>query len=156
MKIQLNWHAPLPLVATKPPAYECDLEAIPATPGIYIFARRFGKTFEYLYIGETGNMQSRVRGHLNNLKLMSHIKDARNGGRYLLFAEVIHHMKVQPKIALRIAERALIDFALFEQHRLLNKQGTRRQVNTIQSNFPTGYKKTKTLGVPKVMDKEAR
>lgn len=101
-------------------------------------------------------MQSRVKGHLNNLKLMNHIKDAKNGGRFLLFAEVTHHMNVQPKAALKAVERALIDFALFEQHRLLNKQGTRRQVHTIESNFPAGYKKMKLLGVPKIMNTEAR
>lgn len=52
MKIHLNWHAPLPLIATKPPAYECDLDVIPSTPGIYIYLLADSEKPLSVYISE--------------------------------------------------------------------------------------------------------
>jgi hypothetical protein len=85
---------------------------------------------------------------------MGNIKNAKNGKRYLLYADLKHHQSVDIKSALRIAERAIIDFALSQQHALLNKQGILRQVHVIESEFPPGHKRS--LRLPNITHRDVR
>lgn len=148
MKVTLEWYPPLELTTARSPfVYSCNLEMIPQECGVYIFARKYGTVFEYLYIGQTTNVRNRIKNHLNSISLMGHIKNSSNGKRYLIYSKIQHHKNTDTKGALKIAERALIDFALSQQHSLLNKQGTRRPYHTIASEFPPGY--SQKLGLPK-------
>ena len=68
----LLWHKPQSL-RTYP--YAPDLDLIPKSAGIYVFYRKHGSSFEVFYVGKALNLRSRLKGQINNLKLMNSIKE---------------------------------------------------------------------------------
>src|ERR1700730_11578689 len=76
MKLQIDWGEPLSmkLVSRQGAAYLVDLDALPGEPGIYIMGRGWGKSFEALYVGKARNIRQRVKGQLNNLRLMKQLQ----------------------------------------------------------------------------------
>jgi excinuclease UvrABC nuclease subunit len=72
MKLTVSWDKPIRLKDVKGgnSIYSVALEKIPNVAGIYIFARRYGKSYEALYVGKSTKLRARIKGHLNNLKLM--------------------------------------------------------------------------------------
>jgi hypothetical protein len=127
MDLRLRWHQPLALEIDRNSngIYTVDLDAIPWAPGIYVFLRVHGSTSEALYIGKAALLQSRIRQHLNNLKLMKGIENAATGSRFLAFAEFISKPGQQQAKALKLLETAYIRYFLSNGDQLLNKQGTR-------------------------------
>ncbi len=127
MEIAVDWDAPVHLIKSKDKAriYELNLEELPTGPGIYVFARRWGTEFEALYVGRSKSLRSRVKGHLNSLKLMSHIRDAKNGKRVIFTARLAPRPGQQIDKLLALTERALIRHFLAEAHDLVNIQGMR-------------------------------
>jgi hypothetical protein len=113
--------------------YSFDHSKLPEGAGVYVFGRRFGKQFEALYVGKAGELRSRTKGQLNNLRLMQHLKTAKNGKRILLVARFVSKPGQQEAKCLAILERALIRFFLSEGHDLVNKQGTRLRRHEIGS-----------------------
>lgn len=89
MKLKLNWAKPVRLKTSKTGIYDIDLEAIPKMPGVYIFARKWGKSYEALYVGRSKGLRGRVKGHLNNVKLMKHLEKAKTGKRVLIYCTVM-------------------------------------------------------------------
>ena len=69
MKLHLQWGAPILLEsgADQNLIYTCDDESLPERPGIYIFGRRHGTSFEALYVGKAGSLQGRVKQQFKNL-----------------------------------------------------------------------------------------
>lgn len=141
MNIDVEWEKPVPLHRSKQNGfiYECDLERVPNERGVYVFGRQYGKRFEALYVGQASRLCTRIQSHLNNLRLMSRIRDSKNGSRVLLLG----CLKTKPgqdwKRCLTIVERALLRYFVAEGHDLVNKQGTRLRRHTI----------TSTGGIPK-------
>lgn len=138
MKIKLEWLEPIVLKeGTKetPFIYTCDEKLLPEEPGIYVFTRRYGKTFTPLYIGQTVNLRSRIKGQLNTLSLMMGIKKAQAGTRMLMIAKLRPSKgpKRDTKKTLRIIEKAYINNALTQGYDLLNKNGTKTPVHNIES-----------------------
>ena len=134
MKLQVEWGKPIPLRASRDGiSYEVDLEKVANLPGVYIFGRRHGDTFEALYIGKSRNIRSRVKGHLNSLRLMRHLRDAKSGTRVLLVGRYITKPGQQIEKCLVLTERALIRYFLSEGHDLVNKQGTRLRRHQLES-----------------------
>lgn len=135
MKLALKWHKPLTLKADKDGygIYAIPLDDIPIEPGIYVFLRSHGSTSEALYVGKADNLRSRVKQHLNNLKLMKGIEKAATGKRLLAFAEFVPKQGQQQTKALRRMETAYIRYYLSVGDRLLNKQGTRIAKDSIAS-----------------------
>lgn len=133
ISIELDWARPTPLEdgTSRNMEYWVDWSKLPTAPGVYVFARRFGAAFEPLYIGQATNIASRVKGQLNNLKLMKGILNAPSGGRYLLYAIVKPRRGVVVSKGLDVAEKTLIENALTDGHRILNKQGTRFKAHEI-------------------------
>jgi hypothetical protein len=127
MKIAVNWDVPVHLKKSKDAAriYDLDLEELPAGPGIYVFARSWGTEFEALYVGRSKSLRGRVKGHLNSLKLMSHIRDAKNGKRVLFTAKLAPRPGQKIDTLLALTERALIRHFLAEAHDLVNIKGVR-------------------------------
>lgn len=113
--------------------YGLDLSKVTDRSGVYIFGRQWGKGFEALYIGKAGNVRSRVKGHLNNLRLMQHMHNARAGQRVLLAGRFVSKPGQSREKCLGLIERALIRYFLSEGHDLVNKQGTLLRRHKVES-----------------------
>jgi len=127
MKLKITWGKPIPLVKVtgdKEQIYSLDEKKIPDAAGIYVFARRFGKRYEALYVGKSNNVRGRVRGHLNNLRLMRYLEKAKMGKRVVIVGEISTLPGQKPKSVLDTLERAFIRHFLAEGHDLRNQQGT--------------------------------
>lgn len=143
MKLTVDWRPPVPLRrgAREGLIYTVDLNKIGREAGIYIFARRWGRSFEALYVGQSQNLRSRIRGHLNNLRLMRHIESAKTGRRFVLLGEpVIKPGQRLPRV-LKVLERAHIRHFLAEGHDLVNQQGVqiRRHEITSSGRIPKAF-----------------
>lgn len=127
MEIQIRWSSPIPVRKVKGSTldYRIDLGSVPDRPGVYIFCRRWGDSYKALYVGKANSIRKRVRSHLNNARLLRHLSDARNGGRFLLAGEIKTKPGQRMAKCLALAERGLMRHYLLEGHDLVNKQGTR-------------------------------
>jgi len=136
MKITIEWGSPLRLKDGRRDnlIYTVSLEKLPDEPGVYVFGRRFGKSLEALYVGKANRIRGRVKGQLDHVKLMQHLKNAKAGKRLLLAGEVITRPGQRLEKVLRLAERALIRHFLSEGHDLVNKQGTRLRRHELASS----------------------
>ena len=83
MRLAIEWSKPIPLRGAKSDGliYSVDLDLLPKAAGIYIFARKWGASYEALYVGKSKGLRGRVKGHFNNLRLMKHIEKAKSGKR---------------------------------------------------------------------------
>lgn len=135
MKLDLVWERPIRLKRRRKRTldYSIDLDKVPNEPGIYVFGRRFKGSFEALYVGKANKIRGRVKGQLNNLKLMRHVHDAKAGKRFLLVARFKAKPRQQSQKCLPLAERALIRHFLSEGDKIVNKQGTRIRRHEIKS-----------------------
>jgi len=137
MKLEVEWKRPLSLQsgARDGLIYAVDLDRIERGPGVYIFARRWGKSFEALYVGQSGNLHSRIKSHLNSLRLMRHIETAKTGRRVVLLGKPkVKSGQQLPKV-LKVLERALIRHFLAEGgHDLVNRQGVKIRRHEIASS----------------------
>ena len=113
--------------------YAADLERIERLPGIYLFARRWSRSFEALYVGQSKNLRSRVRGHLNNLRLMRHLEAAKTGKRVVILGYPRLRGGQRLAKALSILERSLIRHYIAEGHDLVTQQGVRIREHEISS-----------------------
>lgn len=114
--------------------YAAPLDKLPEGRGIYIFGRRFGNSFEPLYVGQATNIRGRVKGQLNNLRLMQYLKNARAGKRILLVGQLKGQRGRSRGKALDLVERAFIRHFLSEGAELANKQGVRIRRHEVLSN----------------------
>ncbi len=136
MKIALKWEKPLRLRdgSRLNQIYFCrGFERLSGKPGVYVFARKFGKNVVPLYIGQARKLGGRIEGQFNNLRLMMGIKNAQAGRRILLIARLYLKRGQQRSKVLDIVESALIKNALAQGHDLLNQQGTKTKVHVIRS-----------------------
>lgn len=136
MKIHIEWHRPIILKdATKDNMiYNLNVSKVPKTAGVYIFGRRWGSQFEALYVGKANNMHGRMKGHLNNLRLMQHLRNAKTGKRLLLAGKLVTKPGQKLQKCLILTERAFIRHFLSEGHDLVNKQGTRLRRHEVESS----------------------
>jgi hypothetical protein len=136
MKLAVDWQRPIPLQSgvREGLIYTVDLDKIEPVPGIYIFARRWGRSFEALYVGQSQRLRYRIRGHLNNLRLMNHIKAAKTGRRFVIIGESVTRRGPRLPKVLKLLERAYLQHYLAEGHDLVNKQGTKIRRHEIISS----------------------
>lgn len=130
MKLKLNWHQSIELGAFP---YTVPTANIPKKPGVYIFLRVHGQTAEAIYVGKAGNLQSRIKTQLNNLKLMRGIQSMPNGKRRLVYAEFVARPGQSSGTALPICEKTLIRYYLSLGHELLNIQGAKLRYHELDS-----------------------
>lgn len=136
MEIEIDWSDPIELEdgAKDLLIYKCPtLGDIPDSPGIYIFARRHGDNITPLYIGQAQRLRRRIEQQLNNTRLMKGIEGAESGARVLLIGQMALKPGQRVPRVLDVAESAIMEYALAEGHSILNKQGTKQRVHTIQS-----------------------
>ena len=113
--------------------YNVSLDRLPQKPGVYVFGRRFGGSFEALYVGKANRIRSRVKSQLDHVKLMQHLRHAKSGKLFLLAGKVRPRSGQQLAKVLRLTELALIRHFLAEGHDLVNKMGTRIRRHEIGS-----------------------
>lgn len=125
MKLSIDWEQQIELKNSKIKTllYTLDLDKVTTNPGVYIFGRRFNKTFEALYVGKGNNIRSRIKTQLNNLKLMQHIKNAKDGKRVLICGFFNAKQGQKNGKGISLIEKALIRHYLYEGHDIVNKQG---------------------------------
>lgn len=135
MKLHVEWGRPLQLkdASRDNMIYNLDLGKIPTGAGVYIFGRRWGSQFEALYVGKANNIRGRIKEHLNNLRLMQHLRNAKSGKRILLAGKILTKPGQRLPKTLALTERALIRHFLAEGHDLVNLQGTRLRRHELQS-----------------------
>jgi hypothetical protein len=135
MKLNIEWSRPISLrYNSKTDEFAVALDKIPTDAGVYVFGRKYGRNFEALYVGKAGRIRGRVKGQLNNLRLMHHVRDARAGRRILLAGTFVSRPGQQEGRCLPLIERALIRYFLSEGHDLVNKSGTRLRQHSIISS----------------------
>jgi hypothetical protein len=136
MRLHIEWERPIPLkdATADNMIYRVDLGKLKTVSGIYVFGRRWGAQLEALYVGKASNIRGRVKGHLNNLRLMQHLRNAKSGKRIVLAGELVTQQGQQLAKCLKLAERALIRHFLSEGHDLVNKQGTRLRRHELESS----------------------
>jgi hypothetical protein len=110
-----------------------DSDRIPRGPGIYVFGRRWGQSFEALYVGKAESLPSRVAQQMNNLKLMRHVFEARQGQRVVVVGTFEAKPGQQSLRCLPILERAFIRYFLAKGDDLVNIHGTRLRQHSIKS-----------------------
>ena len=105
---------------------------LPEATGIYVFARRFGKAFIPMYIGQASNgFRKRLNQQANNLKLMEALREEKNGDRVLLLGRIKTSQGQRLPNILDVAEQAHIEHALTEGHQLINIKGTKTKRHQI-------------------------
>ena len=134
MKLHVEWSKPIPMRKVPSLMYNVDLDLLPAAAGVYVFGRKWGTTgFEALYVGKALNIRHRIRGQLNNLRLMTHIRDAKMGKRVVLAGSLAVKGGQQVDECITLAERAFIRFFLSEGHDLVNISGTKLRQHEVNS-----------------------
>ena len=135
MKLHVEWGRPISLrdASKQNMIYDFDESKVSSGPGIYIFGRQWSSNFEAFCVGKAANMRSRIKGHLNNLHLMKHLVNAKNGRRLVLAGRVAPRQGQNLQKCLRLTEKAFIRYFLFEGHDLVNKQGTRLRRHEVES-----------------------
>ena len=134
MKIEASWSQPIPLKRGRDDGYkiyDLDLELVPKSPGVYIFARKYGNTVSPIYVGESLGLRGRIAGHLKSLPLMRAIQNAPNGKRFLIYCTVKAGNKNRAKTLVKVLERSLILHVQSEGHELFNKMGTKMPTHEI-------------------------
>lgn len=138
MTVKIAWQKPISLgtKATFTKNLEnFDFGACPDEPGIYIFARKFGrKTLVPIYIGKAGSngLRRRLKGQLNNYKLIEALTNEKAGERVLLIGTI---KSSSPQLIAKkttLAERAHVEQALTAGHPLINIQLTKQPAHKIE------------------------
>ena len=121
------------LASRHSPVYQVVLDSLTTDAGVYIFGREWGGDFEALYVGKANNIRRRLKGQLNNLRLMQHVRDAKSGSRVVLAGVLVPRPGQQVERCLPILERTLIRHFLSEGHDLVNVQGARLRQHEVES-----------------------
>lgn len=135
MKVVIDWHGAQRLRDGRREnlIYTVNLDKIPREPGIYIFARKYARRTEALYVGKANRLRGRIKGQLNHLKLMQYIKNSKDGRRVVLFGRVRPRPGQRLEKVLKVAEKAVIRHFLAEGHSIVNKQGVRIRRHELES-----------------------
>jgi hypothetical protein len=136
MKLQIEWDRPIRLrdASKQNMIYSLDLGRVTAEAGIYVFGRHWGSQFEALYVGKGNKIRHRVKNHLNNLRLMQHLRNAKNGRRVVLAGRLITRPGQKLAKSLTLAERAMIRYFLSEGCDLVNIQGVQLRRHELESS----------------------
>lgn len=143
MNITIDWQLPLQL--TKHKKMILDPKDIPewvdASPGVYMFTRKFGNTYVPFYIGESLSLQQRLKDHLKTVKIVDVLRsqsgdsEIKKGTRHFNFGYLRgNFQKDGAKRRLDIVQRYLIQKAIELDLPILNSSLTKRPTHTLQFN----------------------
>ncbi len=137
MKIEIEWLPLIPLRGGRGENFIFkldDLDVLSRSPGVYVFGRKMGgHSFVPVYIGQAARLRGRIKGQLNNVRLMMALKNAPGRRSFLAVGKLIRKPGQEPKKALNIVERALIEYALAQEFEIVNVMGTKRSRHSITS-----------------------
>jgi hypothetical protein len=136
VNIEVQWSQPIAMKRLRSVGYSIDLVKVPESSGVYVFGRRWGDSFEALYVGKALDIRARMNQQLNNLRLMSHVRDAKVGNRVLVAGVINTKGGQKIEKCLALVEKALIRHFLSEGDDLVNVQGTllrRHTINFVQA-----------------------
>jgi len=111
---------------------EDDLDRIEEDPGVYYFARNFGDKSEPFYIGETTNLRTRLKNHLDTRRIADILRGMTvagaptisNGPRSFHYAYFNAKKGQNCKKSLQIAQKFMIGEAIAANIPLLNSKLT--------------------------------
>lgn len=140
MNLRVDWGKPIFMRRAGKLIYELDLERLPDEAGVYVFGRSWGGKFEALYVGKALRIRRRVKGQMNNLRLMTHIRDARTGNRVVVPGTIKTRPGQRREAAVALVERALIRHFLAEGDDLVNISGaTLRRHEIVSTHRPMRF-----------------
>jgi hypothetical protein len=133
LNIDAKWSKPIELSEAKSGAIYVYPESalLPEEPAVYIFSRVHGGGVAPLYIGKALNLRQRMVQQFDSVKLMSRLKEAAAGSRFLIYCVPKLKKGQKARKVIKVIEDALIAHALAEGYELLQKQGTLRPNHTI-------------------------
>ena len=135
MELSVKWQTPIKLLDgdSQNLIYVADgLNEWIGTPGVYMFARIFNKKLYPLYIGKAESLGTRIWQHFkSNTQLMNSIKKTKNGSKVLVLGRFTPKPGQSTKACIALIESVLIDHALTAGYKILNVQGTRAAINTV-------------------------
>jgi len=126
--VQLTWNS----AKNDYTADDKKLMEISDTPGIYIFAKKHGKSFTPIYVGYSAKLRNRIIKQLNNHKLMVAVGNAGNGSRWVLVAQPKRKPGQTTSTVAKRMESFLIRKFQADGWELLNEKGVRRSVKTVR------------------------
>lgn len=146
LNINAEWHAPVTLLrSTGNLVYECpQISELPADPGIYMFARKHGRVIQPCYIGQSRNIQRRLRQHIvSSVELMNAmLNDYPRGERLFIYATLTVSRRKDQDAALRTLERMMINHVLSMGFAIINKKGTKPPTDSADVKSPRSLPKT--------------
>jgi hypothetical protein len=138
MTVAITWHNKV-LLGTKANFLkrvgDFDFSLCPDKPGVYVFARKFGKTLLIpIYIGKATNIRKRLKTQFNNHKLMQALASEKSGERVLLFGTIDSKSSSAIAKKLSLAERTHVAHALTAGYPLVNVQLTKGKVDIVRTS----------------------
>jgi hypothetical protein len=134
LSVNLSWDKAISLGTRKTFEKKCNavIDDLPDDPGIYVFARKFGKALIPIYIGQASNgLRARLKQQFDSVKLMNAVKAEKTGGRVLLLGRVKLLKNQKLADVLNVAEKAHIEHALTAGYPLVNIKGTKTKRHSV-------------------------
>jgi len=145
MRIEIEWHKPVLLAKNSKIKVDRDdlPNAIPKSAGVYFFSRKYAKSFQPLYIGETTNIRSRLKSHLGKADIKDMLRGmklpgvrVKKGNKYFHFGTLRgRHGELLTKRR-RLVQRYMISQAIAQKSPLLNKQLTDIKTHSVVFTGP--------------------
>src|SRR5580704_7634831 len=133
MTVEISWRPPVvlgPKATFKRRLSQFDVRNCPEEPGLYIFARKFGKKLiEPIYIGKATNIRRRLKFQFNNYRLIEALNSGKAGDRILLIGTIRSKADGVIRKKLTLAERTHIEHALTAGYPLINVQMTKGPID---------------------------
>lgn len=147
MKIQFKWQKPVDLTHNRI-ILQVDYSKIKPVAGVYYFARTFGGKGLPFYIGQSTNLNERLKSHLRTVRIADILRGMPvagapaidRGPRSFHFAYLTAVSNNQTGLALKIVEKMMIEEAVRERIPLLNTQLTLRRTHEISFGRGRGGK----------------
>jgi hypothetical protein len=140
MKLDFDWQDPILLAKNRIIIVsDEDVRGIDNVPGIYFFARMYGRTATPFYIGETLTLRARLVTHLDTRRIADVLRGipvpgapSINQGRRMFYYAYFKAKRGQTaKRCISIAQRFMIQEAVSKGTPLINLQLTTIKAHTI-------------------------
>jgi hypothetical protein len=160
MQIEIVWQKPILLSKNRRIVVDLnDLpDRVPRKAGAYFFSRKYGNSFQPLYVGETSNIRGRLKNHLKNADIRDILRGiplpgvpVKKGNKYFHFGFFRGKPGQVAERCLGLVQRYMIEQAIVQKSPLLNKQLTDIKTHTIVFSGPKRGRALfpKTFNIPR-------
>jgi hypothetical protein len=145
MLIEVEWHKPVLLSKNSKIIVDRNNlpHTIPKNSGVYFFSRKYGSSFQPLYIGETTDIRARLRNHLNNADIRDILRGiqlpgvpVKRGNKYFHFGTLRGRNGKLLSKRMSLVQRYMITQAIADKSPLLNKQLTDIKTHSVIFSGP--------------------